>query len=277
MINRTLYLLIFCVLSVSCGGDASNSSANDPAITRPDATSQLIKKLSPIYQGVWIKADYLAKIRQSKSVLAAVDKVHGITAMEINTQKLLGDSLLVRVGWDNHNPGAVMLKFQPGKSAQSLKFGEDELSYRISNNDTTLTLLQVFEGKHFQTDYYKAMDYQPENNLVYGMNFEINKALVAGKYILAGDTKKTTVTFTEAGKVYGIRGLKSYYIENDLGGEPRNNLDRIVFNMYSDRQRSYAFVIKGVNLKLYETKVSADNKSLVLDKLKYQLVRITGQ
>jgi hypothetical protein len=40
-----------------------------------EAPESSAKKLLPIYQGVWVKSDYIEKIRQTHSVLAAVDLV----------------------------------------------------------------------------------------------------------------------------------------------------------------------------------------------------------
>lgn len=268
---RLLILLLLATLA-SCRNTQKQDDSDKSSTQSPSQT--LIRQLAPIYHGIWIKADYLAEIKQTRSVWAARDKVTGITAMEIDTIKIAGDSLVARVGWDNHNGGEVTLKFVNGKQPHALKFGEDELGYQISGGDTSLILHQNYEGKQFATAYYKALNAQPEQHASYVMNYEINKALVAGVYKIMGGTNAKPVTFSAEGNVTGLSSFKSYFIENDLGGTPRNNLDRITFDMFSDRQRTFTYDIEGAVLKLYAIKTNADSTLFLRDKLIYTLVRI---
>jgi hypothetical protein len=272
MKKRLLSLFAFAIL-LGCKGKP-NQPANDTIATKPAAPVSLLKKFAPIYQGVWVKSDYIDKVKQTHSVLAAVDLVTGITGMQIDSNAIIGDSLEVAVGWDNQNPGSVVLKNKPVKNPQALKFGDDELGYSIADGDTSLILYQVYQNQLFKTRYHKVLNVSADRNLSDGINYAINKALIAGKYLLIfGPKKVSEATFTADGQVIGIEGVKKYFIENDLKPGPLKNLDLITFDEFKSSEKTYAYLFKGDTLKLYEVKLNAKATLMVLGKTKYGLLR----
>jgi hypothetical protein len=270
--KKLFFVLIPIIVLLSCKNNTKKTNGNAGAIA--EAPESSAKKLLPIYQGVWVKSDYIEKIRQTHSVLAAVDLVTGITGMQIDSTLLNGDNLEVNVGWDNQNPGTVALSFKPGKNPAAVKFGEDELGYSIANGDTSLILYQVYQKQLFKTRYHKILNVSADKNLSDGINYAINKALIAGKYLLIfGPKKVSEATFTADGQVIGIEGVKKYFIENDLKPGPLKNLDLITFDEFKSSEKTYAYLFKGDTLKLYEVKPNAKATLMVLGKMRYGLLR----
>jgi hypothetical protein len=268
--KKALFLIIPFAALVACKGKPKQPLKTTIAAETP-AQSPLLKKLAPVYQGVWVKSDYMEKIRQRRSVLAAVDLVTGITGMQIDSNATTGDSLKVAVGWDNQNPGSVMLKNKAGTRPNTLQFGQDELGYSVANGDTSLILYQVYQNKLYQTRYNKILNADANRTVSDAMSYAINKALVAGDYLLKGQAGK--ITFTNDGRVNGLAGFRKYFVENDLKPGPLNNLDLIIFDEFSNGKGIYSYRFKGNTLELYETTPDAKSKLMVLGKLKYTLVR----
>jgi hypothetical protein len=271
--KRSLLVLIPVALLFACKGKPRHVTS-DTITDKPAKSVSLSKKLVPIYQGVWVKSDYIEKIKQTHSVLAAVDLVTGITGMQIDSSLLSGDSLEATVGWDNQNPGNVALSFKPGKNPAAVKFGEDELGYSIANGDTSLILYQVYQNQLFKTLYHKILNVSADRNVSDGINYAINKALIAGEYLFTfGPKKVSKVTFTADGEVTGLEGFKKYFMENDLKPGPLKNLDLIIFDEFSNKRATYSYLFKGNTLELYETKPNEKATLMVLGKLKYILTR----
>ncbi|MBD1366278.1 hypothetical protein IDJ77_20870 [Mucilaginibacter sp. ZT4R22] len=271
--KKLFFALIPVIVLLSCKSNIKNKPADTLTAVKPARVSP-VKKLLPIYQGVWVKSDYIEKIKQTHSVLAAVDLVTGITGMQIDSSLLNGDSLEATVGWDNQNPGSVALTFKPGKNPAAVKFGEDELGYSITNGDTSLILYQVYQNQLFKTLYHKILNVSADRNVSDGINYAINKALIAGGYLLTfGPKKVSEVTFTADGQVTGLEGFKKYFVENDLKPGPLKNLDLIIFDEFSSKRATYSYLFKGNTLELYETKPNEKATRMVLGKLKYILTR----
>lgn len=268
--KKYFFALILLVFLVSCKSKPKQTAAA-PALNK---TKQLIKKYGPILHGVWVKSDYIEKIRQTKSVLAAVDLVSGVTGMKIDTTRLAGDSLNVNVGWDNQNPGELTIWFVPGKNPSAVKFGLDELGYRIENGDTTLIYYQIYENKLYKTLYHKALNPNPDINASDGVNYAINKALIVGSYTIKSPAGKPgNVMFNNNGEVTGMAGVKKYFIENDLKPAPLKNLDMITFDQFSATEKSYTYMIKGNTLELYDAKPNANGSLMVKGAIKFVMVR----
>ncbi|WP_183563639.1 hypothetical protein [Mucilaginibacter sp. SP1R1] len=275
MKNSPLLVLILSVF-VSC--KSNNKQPVQDATATPQTTNNtklIIEKFKPIIQGVWVKSDYVDKVIKTKSPLAAADETAGMTTMYINTDKIMGDSLVVLAG-DNHEGTEFTLKFKAGKRKATILLGSGELGYSINNGDTVLTTYIPDENnsnKLIATNYRRALIKQGDN-LGYGLDYIINKGLIAGNYNStdsAGNVSK--VSFNAEGSVRGFLNFKTYNINIDLNSDVMDNLDEIGFDTDGKNGKSYSFKFNADTLKLYTTKPNADSTTAVLDKLKYKLVR----
>jgi hypothetical protein len=267
---------LLLTLFVSCKSNTKNPSQDSlkstPAI---DPTSKLMAEFKPIVHGVWVKTDYVDKVIRTKSPLAAADLATGVTTMYINTNNIAGDSIIVPAGWGNHEGGELTLAFKAGKRKSTIKFGAGDLGYSIKNGDTILTTYWPDDNKKIiVTNYKRALYKQLDDDIGYGLNYMINKGMIAGKYSCI-DTSgvASPVIFTNNGKVTGLDNFKTYFIQNDLGGEPMNNLDGIIFDIYTKKNTGFSYQINIDTLKLYSTRPNADSTLLILDKLKYTLIK----
>jgi hypothetical protein len=218
---------------------------------------------------------YVDRVLETKSPLAAIDQTKGITCILFDRHKIEGDSLMVLLGWENHDSGEVALKFKAGTRMNSLTLGVGELQYAIVNRDTLLTIYWPDEKTKVQTATVYKKSPVKSNELASGLEYFINKGLVAGNYITTDSNSVTSkVSFRTNGTVQGLRDYKTYHINNDLDVEPMDNLDDIGFGGAEGiRYKRYSFKILGDTLKLYATKPNADSSLSVLDKLEYTLIK----
>ncbi|MGZ3872199.1 MAG: hypothetical protein ACXVJD_04745 [Mucilaginibacter sp.] len=252
----------------------ATDSAHVLQVSAPD--TGLIAKFKPVIQGVWVKKDYIDKIARSKSPAAAANLAEGITTIYFDTGKIQGDSLVANAAWGNHEGGNITLYFKRGKRPGVILLGKDNLGYTVSGKHALLIIYHTEKGKTTAVKYVKALNKQPDDRLDAGMNYLINSALVAGDYTATDSAgKQTPVSFTKSGQVSGFGGFKTYFLKNDIGGEPMNNLDEIVFNFRADKnsRRNFAYKIKGNALLLYDSHPNADSTALITGKRVYQLVR----
>jgi len=282
------FLFPFLVLSVflSCKSNKTQTSKDSVVITSISAPAEsLIKEFKPIIQGVWVKADYIAEIAKTKSPLEAFAKASPITTMVIETELIKGDSILIAVGYGNHEGGSLIIKFRKGHANHSIivcntsgpmEDGYYELQYSVDKKDTVLTLNTIDKNKNVveSAKYFKAFNSQTGKELGYATNYMVNKVTLAGSYLLMDTLNKTSsIKFTSNGDVFGLSSFATYYINIDFTTPPGNNMDEIIFDVYSKKSKSYAYNFNADTLKLYETTYSKDSIDLVLGKLKYKLVR----
>jgi hypothetical protein len=280
--KNIFFLLLIFTLIISCKSN-NKQPVKDSAVATPvkGNSIDLVAKFKPIIQGLWVKSAYLDKVINTKSPAAAADEAIEITAFYIDTEKIEGDNLNIVAGYGNHDSGDLHLKFKSGTKPETLSIGEaDEgydLGYEIKKRDTTLILSYFNNKKHTYTptSYKRVINKQPDNDLGYGMYRYINKRLVAGNYTLYDSTSAASkVSFSTDGKVNGFLSYKTYNINIDLNSDAMDNLDEIGFDSFSKDRKSYSFKIDVDTLKLYDTRPNADSTLLVLDKLKYRLVRV---
>ena len=269
--KRIIYLPLILTILISCKSkdDQDNGSGN-----RLNESPDLIQQFKPVIGGVWVKKNYIKKLVKSKSPLAAAERVMGITTLYIDTEKLKGDSILVPVSWNNHKGNNVALRFQPGKNTTTIMLGDDELSYSIKRNDTTLIIYHYDDAtkETITAKYIKALNSQPAGDFNYGMNYMINKGLMAGRYDATDNTGKTyNVIFTEDGKVSGLPGLSTYFVQNDMTG-PKQEVDVILFNRGTTNPIAYAFERTKKTLNLYQTTAKPDS-TLTLGNVVYKLIK----
>jgi hypothetical protein len=276
--KNIIYVLLIISLLISCRSNTKQIPAKD-STTNAQSVYQvqaLIKQFKPIIQGVWVEKEYIDKIIKTRSPLASEGNVGYITTMYINTDHINGDSLIVPTG-DNHEGSQITIKFYPGKTPSSIKISEGgELGYAIEKGDTIMFYIRTDDQtkKVIKTEFIKALNKQPDDDLGYGLNYAINKGLIAGNYILT-DTLNSTmkVTFTNDGKVYGFLNHSKYEINIDLNTTPMDNLDEISFDISSKSLASFSYKINGDTLNLYATHPNADSSQLILGKRTYKLIR----
>ncbi|RFZ92016.1 hypothetical protein D0C36_11250 [Mucilaginibacter conchicola] len=246
---KQILSLIFCV-GIFC-------ACNDPQqADKPlNQSPELIQQFKPLINGVWVKKDYIKKVKKSKSPLAAVERGTGITVLHIDTTKMRGDSISVPTVWNNHEANQITLKFEPGRNTTTIVLGKDELSYKLKNKDTTLIIYHYDEAtKETSTaQYVKAMANQSEEAPAYAMNYMINQAILSGNYEGTNAVgKPVKAKFSDDGKVTGLPGLNRYFVQNDLVADPDRSHDEIIFNINSKEQKSYSFIINKKTLNLYD-------------------------
>ncbi|QHS55487.1 hypothetical protein GWR56_08020 [Mucilaginibacter sp. 14171R-50] len=247
-------LLILCIF-LSCKSKNGDSDQDTTANGRLDQSQALLHQFKPLINGVWVKKDYIKKVKKSKSPLEAVERGTGITIMYIDTAQLKGDSISVPAIINNHEGMDVTLRFQAGKNTTTIELGGDELSYKVKNGDTTL-IIYHYNPKTKETataQYIKAMQTMPSGGLADGMNYMINQAILSGIYEgtdAAG--KKVNARFYDNGKVSGLPGLTTYFVQNDLIADPEHSHDEIIFNLNAPGQKVYSFIINKKTLSLYD-------------------------
>jgi hypothetical protein len=253
--KRIVYLLLFTSIFLSCKSKTDDTDQGTTGAGKPlDQSQALLHQFKPLINGLWVKKDYIKKVKKSKSPLEAVEKGTGVTIMYIDTALLKGDSIAVPVILNNHEGTNVSLSFQPGKNTTTVTLGTDELSYKLKK-DTTLIIYHYNPNtKETNTaQYIKVLDKQPTGGLAAGMSYAINQAILSGKYEgtdAAG--KKVYALFTDDGKVTGLPGLTTYYVQNDLIADPEHSHDEIIFNLNGKDQKAYSFIINKKTLSLYD-------------------------
>lgn len=277
MMRICCYLFII-VLFVACRIKPENHShSNSPIHGDAYQTQRLIDKFKPMVQGVWVKKDYLEKVILTKSPLAAADLANGITTFFVNTDHIQGDSLIVPIGAGNHDGSTLVLRFNHGIKKSTLIFGGGNLGFKVEGKDTILIFEQFDEQKNaaIKTYFVRALRRQPDNNLGYGMEYVINKNIIAGDYRMTDSTGSIAlINLENNGRVKGFLNFTAYSINIDLNSNVRDNLDEIFFTGGRAKDLSYSFKFNQDTLKLYETKVSSkDSDLLELGKLKYTLIR----
>jgi hypothetical protein len=272
--KRLILPLLVLVILVSCKNKTSkqDKTASTPA---ENSAVDLIAKFKPIFTGNWVKISYIDKVISTKSPLAAYDEAQGITEISFNHHEIEGDSMLVMFGWNNHEGGEQPMRFTPGRRPNSLQIGETgEIQYTITKSDTILTLYWPLDDNKAISSITFKKAYNKGKNLDDGLNYFINKGLFTGQYILKDSTgKETEVQFYTDGTLHGFAPFKTYRVANDLNSDAMTNLDEITFNEGKKIYKSFTYKITGDTLKLFSTKANTDSSLLVVDKLRYTLIR----
>jgi hypothetical protein len=207
--KKILYIAAILILFISCKskpGDDEGESNNKHL----DQSAEMLQQFRPVIHGVWVKKNYIKKVLKTKSPLEAIDRVEGVTTFVVDTTQIKGDKLNVPVSWNNHKAGELTLRFQPGKNTTTIMLGDDELSYTVKRNDTTLIIYHYNDKKHETTSdkYIKAFSKLPPAGISYPMSYLINEGMMSGRYEgtdAAG--KKFNIVFTNDGRVSGYPDL----------------------------------------------------------------------
>ena len=269
--KRIVYLPLILSILLSCKSKINDTDQDTTAAGRLDLSQDLMRQFKPIINGVWVKKDYVKKVKKSKSPLEAVEKGTGITVMYIDTVQVKGDSMIVPIVLNNHEGTNTSLKFQAGKNTTTIELGDDELSYKVKNGDTTL-IIYSYNEKTKETNtaqYIKAMRSKPAGGLAAGMNRMINQAILSGNYEgTDASGKKINARFTDDGKVTGLPGFSTYFVQVDFISNPEHSHDEIIFNLNAKDQKAYSYIINKRTLSLYDNagKVQSNKPAYSLKK-----------
>ncbi|HTE01379.1 MAG TPA: hypothetical protein VK668_18965 [Mucilaginibacter sp.] len=284
--KNIFYFLLITTLFFSCKSNTKQTVKDSTRTIKPivDTTLRLIQRFKSNIQGVWVYKDYIDAVAKSKSPFLAFKDVGNITAMVIDTKAIKGDSLLVGIGYGNHEGGDLMIKFHSGSNNTIIAYnpgtnpndGHYELGYSINKSDTALILYTINKEKKTteQAKYSKVLTIGATKELGDGTDYIINKILISGSYILTDTlSNKSKVKFTNDGKVVGFSDFKTYLINNDFTTPPGNNMDQIIFDLKSKNKKIYAFKIDRDTLNLYQTSYGKDSIDLILGKRIYKLIK----
>lgn len=267
-----LYILVILNFFLSCKSNTKQTIKDSTTTIKPtvDKTQDLIQKFKPAIEGMWVKTEYIDELGKTKSPLKSMPD--GIVEMHFDTDSIKGDSLLVPVGWNNHEGGQFILKFQAGISGNSLKayIGTDtsggfhEIGISKLNKDTLLTLYHFDKQKKLIDKFYYKRIF---NKVGDGdaTHYVVNKQTIAGKYVLKDSLGKlSVVSFYNEGNVTGFQKFKTYSLAIDFNTPP-SNLDEIFFDSdeYSNKGISYSFRFIRDTLNLYQTSLDKDSVDLM--------------
>lgn len=288
------YLLLITTCLFSCKGNQKASikksdTLHTKSASLKDQTAGLVIQYQSFIDGAWVNKEYIDEIVRTKSPKEAFNKTGDMTTMLIDVTHIKNDTSRIAVGYGNHEGGEMMLKFLPGRIPGSIRVAEAlvpdsgkwfyELKYAVGNHDTTL-MLYSYDVKTNKlkdsTVYIRPSKKFQSTGLGSATYYLVNKVLIAGTYVLADSLNQTKrVIFYADGKVTGLDGYKSYYVNVDFTTPP-NNLDDILFSLGGEidkNAKSYAYHFDNDTLKIFETSMAKDSIDEVLGKLKYKLVR----
>jgi hypothetical protein len=265
--------------------DSATADAPEPAV----APAQLARQLSPLVNGVWVKAAFLDGLSRTRSPLAVsgTPAGSGLTALALDLRQRRQDSVAVTAIENNHEGAALLVLLRPGRRAQALPlryaYYEDdqgttyELGYSRQAADTVLTL-RTYDGTgrlREQTPYRRVRPAKgrPDEVLPRSLKQAVHQAVLAGQYAGTDSAgRPAQARFDADGQVSGLGSFRRYEVNIDFIG-PENNVNKLFLDPYTDRQRTLAFRFRGDTLRLYAVQHDAEQINLRPARLHYTLVR----
>ena len=245
----------------------------------------LSQKFKPFLHGIWVPADYVTELVNTKSPHKASDYIKFISEFVIDTNSNSRDSLEVGVSLGNHEGSQFVLYFKEGQSSNALvtnisdfedKSGFYDLGYGKELSDTFLMLYHYNRDKKLidQTKYIKVKEAKPGKSLEDGFQYMVNKKLVAGSYEATDTTgKKLVVRLYNDGTLSGFPNSKTYYILTDFVAENEEGPDEICFDIQTSNQNCYGFQIKGDTISLFKTQEDKDDTQIANNPVVYTLIK----
>lgn len=277
--KNTFYAFIIICILFSCKSDIKQKAQDTLKSQSVNNQSEaLIKKDLSIMQGLWVKKDFINKITKTRSVLTAMDEAFDLITIYIDKDNIKGDSLVAPTG-NSHEGSQITLHLQNGSTPESIKvFEGGEVGYSFEHGDTILFFTRFDDSnkKSITTKYIKALKTipKPDGYLGSGIDYLINKTLVAGNYMMTDTTGSTSkVSFKNDGKVTGFLNCSKYEINFDLNSDAMDNLDEIGFDRDTKNHASFSYKIIVDTLSFYDTHPNADSSELILGKRIYKLVK----
>ena len=265
-----LLISLIAISLLSCQSNGQKENAEDKT-AHSDKT---------ILHGNWIPIKYIRELKKTKSPIEASKVLVGYSELVVDTNEIKGDSIFIGGGWNNHEGGGFYMWFKPGLTKTSFptsnldydnKSNFYELGYEISKKDTSLILYHYNPHKKLLDKSYFSKVNRKAAPLSDGLQYFVNSVLISGKYKISGNGQ--TVEFTNEGNVKGIENIKKYFIATDFVVRVNNDIDNIIFDLYSDKQKIYAYKIKMDTLDIFKTKSDSNGLALIIDSLKFHLIR----
>lgn len=285
--RKILSLLLVTFSFISCKNNTKQifKDITTTKISSANPSTDLIKSFKPIIQGVWVKSNYVEELNKTRSPYSSWAKLTDVAEMNIQTDSVKADSLIVGESLNNHEGTSFTIYFKKGHKLGTLRISlKDyntptnfyELGNVITSTDTSLFLYH-YNNKNQILDsikYNKLSGAQINDDMASGIEYITNKILITGKYTVTDSLGAISkVEFKNNGKVSGFSDFKTYYINTDFMAGPQNNLDVIEFDVNTDKQKEYGYKINANTIDLFTTRSSADSTKIFLDKLVYKLVR----
>lgn len=270
LFHLTISLLLLAIFSCQDSRQTSELEVSDPTSN----SSRLI------LNGVWIPDKYIKAIKKTMSPIEASAVLKGLSELTIDTTQIAGDSMFVGAGWNNHEGDGFYMWFKPGQETASYRTNRRdydnqsnfyELGYEINRADTSLILYHYSLDKKLldKSNFSKVSGASAE--LSEGFQYFVNSVLITGKYKLQGSGQ--TVEFTNSGQVSGLDNFNKYFIQTDFVVTADNNIDNVIFDVYTESSKTFAFKIKADTLEFYTTTTDTTSMELSINKLKYRLVK----
>ena len=149
--KNSCYILLLLFIITGC-----NNTTKETIVSK-----NLVKEFRPIIQGVWDNQKETERIF-SKDQSIRDTSAQCISTLDIETQNIVGNVLLVHVGLCNGQGTDMMLKFEPGKHTRTILLDDHyELGYRVASGITTLIVYYNFKGKTKVFEFVKMLNYFP--------------------------------------------------------------------------------------------------------------------
>lgn len=255
----------------------------------PQAAAATAQRLMPLLKGAWVQKSYLDAVQRTKSPQQAWSKLTEVAEFHINPKDFARDSVAVGLSLGNHEGGQCALHFRPTRHAASLPLSfRDyqqpsnyyELDFGARQADSILTLNKYNRQHKLLTSVaYRRIRLpldraREEESLNEGLEQEVRRLLFVGQYHGQDSAGRAlTARFLPNGTVIGLPGFQQYGVNTDFAAGPENNLDMLIFNLYSPQQRNFTFRFSHDTLRLYAVQPDAEHIDLRPAKLHYTLVR----
>ena len=233
-----------------------------PAPAAASEAQTLAQLFGPIIRGAWVNANYLALLRQTKSPIIAADSIGDVSEMTINPSERMGDSLSVGLGLGNHEGGNMTVYFRPSQSLRALPTSyqvynpppgsKTELGYQFTPHDTILLLTTYTKSRKIFTQATYKRIRRVETDELEALNQAVNQLLFTGNYKgIDSLGHPVQITFSTDGRVEGITGFKSYYVNTDFEGGPGLDIDHLILDRESKHLCRLNYSHSAHTLRLY--------------------------
>ncbi|RKR81662.1 hypothetical protein BDD43_1812 [Mucilaginibacter gracilis] len=278
-----MLLLFSCKSRTASTVTQSDSAASKATLVKE--TEDLRKRFMPMIEGVWVKKVYINSIVKTRSPYQSQAKLNDVASIIVKLNNLKKDSIMAGYSLNNHEGGDFTVFFKLGLKPTSLKTNLPdyenqinfyELGYSTKGADTSLILYHCNKRNKIidSVIYTRVVRSTSSTDAGYGIDYITNKKLFTGKYELIDiNGHKSTVNFTDDGKISGFLSFAKYDVNTDFVAGPGNNIDDIIFDLYTNVSADFAYRFDADTLKLFKIDYNADSTLLNFGDLRYKLIK----